>query len=139
VLYGLGTWQGVVAGRWKAQINENAKVHAFAHNFPELNHNEILGWVGTRSQGVPKWSVVILQDGAESPKIKARARITSELIGNQATFHNAFADGVSLLERMLSLTFLGDWVSLYLAALNEVDPENIDWLNHLKGELAKID
>ena len=46
VLYGLGSWQGVVAGRWKAQINENAKNHAFAHTFPELNHNEIIGWEG---------------------------------------------------------------------------------------------
>lgn len=139
VLYGLGTWQGIVAGRWKAQINENAKVHAFVHSFPELNHNEILGWVATKLQSVPKWEVVVLQDGTESPKLRARAKISAELIGAQAEFRDAFAEGVGLFERMLSLTFLGDWVSLYLAALNEVDPENIDWLNHLKGELAKID
>lgn len=138
VLYGLGGWQGVVAGRWKAQINENAKVHAFAHSFPELNHNEILGWVAAGLQKVPGWSVVLLKDGSEAPKIQARAKITSELIGSQASFQEAYAQGVSLLERMLSLTFLGDWVSLYLAALNDVDPENIDWLNHLKSELAKV-
>ena len=139
VLYGLGNWQGIVAGRWKAQINENAKVHAFVHRFPELNHNEILGWVASKLQGVPRWGVIILQDGTESAKLKARARITSELIGNQASICEAFAEGVTLLERMLSLTFMGDWVSLYLAALNNVDPENIDWLNHLKGELAKVE
>jgi len=138
VLYGLGSWQGIVAGRWKAQINENAKIHAFSHSLPELNHNEILGWVSCKLQSVPKWGVVVLQDGTESPKLRARAKISAELIDDQAEFYEAFAEGVSLLERMLTLTFLGDWVSLYLAALNEVDPENIDWLNHLKSELAKI-
>ena len=30
--------------RWRAQINENSKSHAFWNAFPELNHNEIMGW-----------------------------------------------------------------------------------------------
>jgi glucose/mannose-6-phosphate isomerase len=139
ILYGLGYWQAVVAGRWKAQINENAKNHAFVHAFPELNHNEILGWSGCQTQNVPQWAIVLLQDGTEPPKLKARARITFELIGERAEVHHVFAEGVTLLERMLSLTFMGDWVSIYLAALNGVDPENIDWLNYLKAVLAKVE
>ena len=35
-----------VAYRWKCQINENAKQHAFEHQLPELDHNEIVGWAG---------------------------------------------------------------------------------------------
>jgi glucose/mannose-6-phosphate isomerase len=139
VLYGLGGWQGVVAGRWKAQINENAKNHAFAHAFPELNHNEILGWMKCELQNVRSWAIVLLSDGSESAKLKARARISFELIGDKAEVYEAKAEGVSLLERMLSLTFYGDWASIYLAALNGIDPENIDWLNYLKGELAKVE
>lgn len=139
VLYGLGGWQGVVAGRWKAQINENSKNHTFAHAFPELNHNEILGWVDCATQNVAQWSIVLLHDGSESEKLKARARITFELIGSRANVFEAKALGESLLAKMLTLTFFGDWTSIYLAALNGVDPENIDWLNHLKGELAKVD
>ncbi|HRK22226.1 MAG TPA: bifunctional phosphoglucose/phosphomannose isomerase [Fimbriimonadaceae bacterium] len=138
VLYGLGGWQGVVAGRWKAQINENSKNHTFAHAFPELNHNEILGWVACGKQNAKHWAIVLLHDGTESAKLKARARITFEMIGDRAQVFEARALGQSLLARMLSLTFFGDWTSIYLAALNEVDPENIDWLNHLKGELANI-
>jgi glucose/mannose-6-phosphate isomerase len=139
LLYGLGSWQGVVAGRWKAQINENAKNHTFYHAFPELNHNEILGWVGCKQQNVATWAIVLLHDGSESAKLKARAKVTFELIGDRADVFEARAEGVSLLERMLSLTFYGDWVSIYLAALNDVDPESIDWLNHLKAELAKVE
>ena len=33
-----------VAYRWKCQMNENAKQHAFEHQLPEMDHNEIVGW-----------------------------------------------------------------------------------------------
>ncbi len=138
LLYGMGSWPGAVAKRWKAQINENAKNHSFWHQFPELNHNEILGWVECTSQGVERWVAVLLGDGRESAKLKARARVTFELIGGRAEVHHARALGDSLLEKMLSLVLYGDFVSIYLAALNGVDPENIDWLNQLKAEMAKV-
>lgn len=138
ILYGLGAWQGVVASRWRGQIEENAKNLAFSHFFPELNHNEILGWVGAAGQGVRRWSVVFLEDGRESEKMKARARVTKELVSGVAEVRHARAMGSTLLERMLSLALLGDFVSLYLASLNGVDPETIDWINKLKGELAKV-
>jgi len=138
LLYGLGSWQAVVANRWKGQINENSKNMAFVNVFPELNHNEILGWVGAGKQGVANWVVVLLQDGSESAKMKARARVTAELTKDLAEWHSVEARGVNLLQKMLSLTYFGDFVSLYLAALNGVDPENIDWINVLKSELAKV-
>ena len=138
VLYGLGGWQGIVANRWKGQINENAKNMTFANAFPELNHNEILGWVDSTSQGVDDWVLVVLQDGTESLKMKARRDVSLDLIGERCSSIEVTVEGSSLLEKMLCMVLLGDFVSLYLAALNGVDPENIDWLNTLKGELAKI-
>lgn len=138
VIYGLGCWQGVVAYRWKGQINENAKNMISSAQFPELNHNEILGWVKATEQGVKEWVVIVLKDGTESAKMQARGSISLDLIGDRAEKIEVVAKGGSLLEKALTLTLLGDFVSLYLAALNDVDPENIDWLNHLKGELGKI-
>lgn len=138
VLYGLGFWQGLVAGRWKGQICENAKNMTFAHTFPELCHNEVLGWVEADKQGVASWVTVILQDGSESAKMKKRAEVTSRLIENVSQTHYVQAQGKTLLEKMLTLTLYGDFVSIYLAALNGVDPENIDSINILKSELAKI-
>lgn len=139
VLYGLGSWQGYVANRWKGQINENAKNLALASSFPELNHNEILGWVKAAEQGVASWVGIILEDGSETPKMRARAAVTSELLAGVCEFHRARARGETLLAKMLTLTLLGDFVSLYLAALNGVDPENIDWINHLKAKLANVE
>ena len=138
VLYGLGGWQAIVANRWKGQINENAKNMTFANAFPELNHNEILGWVLADQQGVNSWACVVLQDGTESAKMQARRDVTARLIERVATTHRVQAKGDSLLERMMSLVLMGDFVSLYLAAMNGVDPENIDSINVLKSELAQV-
>jgi len=138
VIYGLGSWQGALANRWKGQINENAKNLAFCNALPEMNHNEILGWTGASEQGVAGWVVVTLEDGSESAKMKARARVSRELIGSQAQFVSARAVGDSHLERMLSLAYMADFVSLYLAALNAVDPEKIDAIDKLKSALSGV-
>lgn len=138
VLYGLGLWQGAIANRWKGQINENAKNLAFANSYPELNHNEILGWVGAGKQGVENWLMVTLSDGTESAKMKTRSSVTERLVGATASTHHVIARGDDLLEKMLSLAFYGDFVSIYLAALNGIDPENIDSINTLKDELGKV-
>jgi glucose/mannose-6-phosphate isomerase len=55
-----------------------------------------------------------------------------------ASFHHVRAVGSTLLEKMLTLALYGDFVSLYMAALNGVDPENIDSINVLKTELGKV-
>lgn len=139
VVYGLGPWQAVVANRWKGQINENAKNMAFANAYPELCHNEILGWAGAEEQGVARWVGVLLEDGTESAKMKKRAEVVERLVSNTVTFKHVTARGESLLSKMLSLALFGDFVSLYLAALNEVDPETIDGINVLKHELAAVE
>jgi len=134
-VYGLGNMPGAVANRWKGQINENAKNLVMASTYPELNHNEVLGWMSSFLQGA-SWHLVVLRDGIESAKMATRDRVTKEIIGTP--FTDVVAHGRDLLSRMLWLAHFGDYVSLYLAALNRVDPENIDAINTLKSELAKV-
>jgi glucose/mannose-6-phosphate isomerase len=138
ILYGLGSWQGYIANRWRCQINENAKHLAFVNAYPELDHNEIMGWVGAANQSVGQYIGVLLQDGTESVRMKTRADVTEDLITGTVEFVDVVARGESLLEKMLTLTYFGDWVSVYLARLNEVDPENISSIDRLKVELAKV-
>ncbi len=136
VLYGLGSWQAVVAGRWKGQINENAKQHVFAHALPEMNHNEILGWEGAQRQGVTRWVTLLLEDGTESGRMQLRANATLALVARAGEAHRVKASGTTLLAKMLSLALLGDFVSLYLAALNGEDPYTIGSIDQIKGILA---
>lgn len=137
-LYGEGSWQFAIAQRWRGQINENAKEMILTHVFPELCHNEILGWEGSDKQGVEKWVSVLLAGGNEPERIKKRIEITCQLIGNATEFHTVTAHGKGTLAKMLSLAHFGDWLSLYLAALAGRDPGQMIAIDRLKEELSRI-
>jgi glucose/mannose-6-phosphate isomerase len=124
-----------VAYRWKTQINENAKRPAFAHELPELDHNEIVGWQGAKDLG--RFAAVFLDDSDLHPRERQRIELTRGLIADQAaaTFR-VESVGETRLERLLSLVLLGDLVSLYLAVLRGVDPGPVEIIDRLKGALA---
>jgi glucose/mannose-6-phosphate isomerase len=124
-----------IAYRWKTQINENAKQPAFAHELPELDHNEIVGWEG--AQEVGRFSAVFLDDSDAHPRVKARMQLTERLIaGNAAASYRLETRGQTMIERVISLLLLGDLVSIYLAALRGVDPAPVKVIDELKAELA---
>ncbi len=125
-----------VAYRWKTQLNENAKVHAFAGELPELDHNEIVGWRSAREYG--RFAAVFLDDSDTHPRTRARVELTAELIGGDAeAIEVVRSTGRSRTERLVSLILLGDLVSLYLAVLRGTDPVEIDVLHALKARLAE--
>lgn len=138
VVYGCGGWTYALAQRWRGQLNENSKVMVSTHVFPELCHNEILGWEGAAGQGVGRWATVLLEGGDESARMMARIEITLGQIGAGSEFRRVRARGDGLLARMLSLAHIGDWVSLYLAALTGKDPGQMAAIDKLKEELAQL-
>jgi glucose/mannose-6-phosphate isomerase len=125
-----------IAYRWKTQINENAKQPAFAHELPELDHNELVGWEGAPDVG--RFSAIFLDDCDAHPRVKARMELTERLIADSAaaSFH-VETRGQSTFERVISLVLLGDLVSIYLAALRGVDPGPVRLIEQLKTELAE--
>lgn len=141
VIYGLGGPQAVVAHRIRCQIHENSKAMAHANAFPELNHNEILGWSSEGNWPVHEvgdWYGILLSFGDETRKMQVRAEKTFELIGGVCPFYRFVAVGESLLSRMLVTASFGDYVSVYLARLRGVDPEAIGMIDQLKNELAAV-
>jgi len=122
-----------VAYRWKTQLNENAKVHAFASELPELDHNEIEGWAS--AQG---FAAVFLEDAETHPRIRRRVELTTGILERAgAEVHRVSARGSTRAERLVSLVLLGDLVSLYVGVLRGVDPASIDALNELKRALSQ--
>jgi len=122
-----------VAYRWKTQINENAKQHAFDHQLPELDHNEIVGW---SANGPAQFAAVFLIDSDQHPRQRERARLTAKLIEPSATaVVIAETEGETRVERLLWGVMVGDLVSLHLAAHNGVDPGPIEMIDRLKQEL----
>ncbi len=121
--------------RWKTQFNENAKIPAFFHELPELDHNEIVGW--QTAAEMARFSAVFLDDADLHPRIRQRIELTRGLIASTAagTFRVETVGGTRT-ERLLSLVVLGDLVSLYLAVLRGIDPTPVPVLDHLKSALA---
>lgn len=138
LIYGSQGWKGVVAYRWKTQINENSKAQAVANRFPELNHNETVGWE------VPEainrlFHLVLLRDRDEALPIRSRYEVTAEIMRpHVAGISEVWAEGSSELARLFSLLYLGDYVSLYLAYLYRQDPTPVKAIDRLKSELARL-
>jgi glucose/mannose-6-phosphate isomerase len=125
-----------IAYRWKTQINENAKTPCFAHELPELDHNEIVGWEGASQLG--RFSAVFLDDSDLHPRIRQRIELTRGLIEAEAAgTYRVESVGQNRTERLISLVLLGDLVSLYLAVLREVDPTPVAPIERLKSALAR--
>ena len=124
-----------IAYRWKTQINENAKQPAFAHELPELDHNELEGWEGAQELG--RFSAVFLDDSDAHPRVKERIALTQRLIAGSAvaSFHLE-TRGQTTIERVISLVLLGDLVSIYMATLRGVDPGPVALIEQLKADLA---
>lgn len=127
-----------VALRWRAQMEENAKTLATHHVLPEMNHNEILGWSGPDGL-FRKFVALFLRDREEHERVAHRLRITNELIRKEGVRTlEVFSKGRSLLARIFSLIYLGDFTSFYLSILNGVDPTPVPMIDYLKKRLSKL-
>jgi glucose/mannose-6-phosphate isomerase len=124
--------------RWRGQITENSKTLAFGHVFPELNHNEIVGWEVLKDL-MKNIHVVILRDKEDYKRIQLRMDVSKGIIGGLADgITEVYSEGKSLLARTFSLLYLADWLSFYLAILNGVDPSPVKKIDFLKEELGKV-
>lgn len=123
--------------RWRGQIAENAKTLAFGHVFPEMNHNELVGWKVLRRM-MEEMAVVYLHDREDHPRVALRMEIARGIIGEFASrIVDVRSEGKSRLARMFSLVHLGDWTSFYLAMLNGVDPTPVNVIDYLKRQLDR--
>jgi glucose/mannose-6-phosphate isomerase len=85
------------------------------------------------------FAVVLLRDGHDHPRVKVRMEITKSIVEQYASrVIEVKSEGKSLLARMFSLIYLGDWMSFYLAILNGIDPTPVRVIDYLKSELAKL-
>ena len=137
ILYSASDHLDAVSVRWRGQISENAKQLAYGHVLPEMNHNEIVGW-NVNPSLMKKMTVVFLRDRGTHPRVQLREEITKKIIKSYASdVLEVRSEGRSLLARIMSLVYLGDWVSYYLAILNKQNPTPVKAIEYLKGELAK--
>jgi len=134
IVYGHSIYNAV-ANRWHTQFNENSEILSWFGAFPEMNHNEIVGWKG--GENVDEFIPILLRDEKELDKINHRIELTKELVfdGEVEDMIEVWTDADTQLARILYLVYLGDYVSIYLALLRGKDPSPVAIIDELKENL----
>ncbi|MBO8159008.1 MAG: bifunctional phosphoglucose/phosphomannose isomerase [Thermosyntropha sp.] len=123
--------------RFKAQINENAKSPAYYNVFPELNHNEVVGFA-VPEDILSRVVIVIFEDKYDNPRIKKRIDITEDIVKNRVkNLLRIESRGESFLARLFSLIYLGDYASVYLAGRYSINPTPVGVIDYLKARLSE--
>lgn len=125
---------------WKNSLNETAKIVAITNSFPELNHNETVGFwkINEMQLSNNKLLVLILRDRQGHPRILKQMKITKALIEKEKVkVEYVDVNGKSALEKIFSTIVLGLWTSYHLALLYKVDPTQIKMIEEFKKRLAK--
>lgn len=122
------------AYKWKISFNENAKHIAWWNQFPEFNHNEFMGWT---EQPVDKpYAVVDLRSNLEHPRVQKRFEVTERLLsGRRPAPIVVNAEGETLLEQLLWIIAFGDFVTIYTALANGINPAPVDLIEKFKKSL----
>jgi glucose/mannose-6-phosphate isomerase len=125
-----------VANKFKIALNENAKNIAWWNVLPEFNHNEFIGW---SSHPIDKpYGIVDIRSNLEHPQVQKRFEVTERLLsGQRPAPHVVAPEGDTLLKQMLWGMVFCDFVSLYLALLNGLNPTPVDLVEKFKAELNK--
>lgn len=134
IIYAGSDFEGV-AVRWRQQINENAKELTWHHVFPEMTHNELVGWAG----GSTNESPIFLNSTYNHPRTNRRWEISKEVISKYThSIQETTAKGDTKLAHNFYLIHLGDWVSYFMSEIKKIDAVEVNIIGHLKSEMAKM-
>jgi len=137
VIYSYGSYRSVGL-RFKTQVNENCKLPARCDFFPELNHNEIMGWEAS-TRILKHYTLVLLRSQDEPEEVRTRIEALKEAFFEKRakSVLEIWAEGDSLLARMLHLLFTADMISLYLSVLHRRDPVASQTFQILKYQVTE--
>ena len=126
-----------VGTRLKGQFNENGKTHAFHNIFPEMNHNEIIGW---ETYGAINESYFVFEvlDETIHPQIRKRFEVFNEILGKLKVPVVMIQSNLpTYQERLFDMIYYGDWITYYRAIVWGKDPVEIDYIHLLKERLKQ--
>ena len=134
VIYTLGGTEAI-AVRFRQQVNENGKMLCWHHVIPEMNHNELVGWTHKNENLI----VVAFRNSTDYFRTVKRLEVNKTVfIKYTPHYVEIHSKGNSKIERAMYHVHIGDWISCYIADLNQIDATEINVINHLKDELAKV-
>ena len=124
-----------VAIRWQNQINENAKMVAFSGEIPEMNHNQMVGWLSGYSGC--KCKPVFIVPSALEPTVKKMTMVTIQMFNERGMEPIVVQlEGTTLVENLIYGLIQGDLISYYLARLRGLDPTPVDVIGEFKQRIG---
>lgn len=123
-----------VANKFKICLNENAKNVAWVNQYPEFNHNEFVGWSSHPTD--KPYAVVEIRSSLEHPRMQKRFEVSERLLsGLRPSPEVIVPQGDTLLQQLLWTAVFADFVSIYTALLNGVNPTPVDLVEKFKRTL----
>ena len=137
IVYGSGNLSEV-ARRWKGEFNENSKTASYYEIIPELNHNALVGLQFPKDLR-EKIFIIILQSKYDHPRNRLRQSVTAQILDRNRIKYDflMIEPSPSPLGEIIQVIHFGDYVSFYLAMLNNVEPNPVTIIQYLKDKLAE--
>ncbi len=127
-----------IAYAWKIKLNETAKTPSFFNVFPEINHNEMVGFEksGSMKSLSDNFYFVFIKSGQDHAKIQKRMEITKNIFEekNYPCYSHELS-GLNRIAEIFNSLAVADWTSYYLAKYYGVDPENISLVEEFKKKM----
>ncbi len=123
-----------IAGRWRAQFNENSKIIAFDGNIPDTNHGDITGLTG--QDGIRVKPIVLVEETQSKLMKKSVNSTISTLKSRGFKPYVVRISGKTVFEREMRAMLLGDFISLHLAFFKDIDPSDVSSISLLKKILS---
>ena len=134
VIYTLGGTEAI-AVRFRQQVNENGKMLCWHHVIPEMNHNELVGWTHKNDNLI----VVAFRNSDDYFRTVKRLEVCKTVFSKYTPHYlEIHSKGTTKIERAMYHVHIGDWISCYIADINNIDATEVNVINQLKGELAKV-
>lgn len=115
---------------WKIKINENAKTPCFWNYFPELNHNEMVGFTNPQA----KFQFLFVRNASETNRNVKRMEVMKTLFTERGLEVKdvVVPDYGNHLANLVSMILVGDWTAYYLALTYGIDPTPVDMVEEFK-------
>ena len=124
-----------IAYRFKCELNEHAKIHAFANKYSEFNHNEICGYENLQAT----YHIVTFRFDDDHRRIQKRMDIVKELTKKAGVSTTEIKlSGDHFFTKAFSAILIGDYTAFYLALRYKTDPSPVKIIEDLKEKLGPM-
>jgi glucose/mannose-6-phosphate isomerase len=136
IIYTEEKYEKALARVIKIKFNENSKIQAFYNSFPELNHNEMVGFTNIKG----KYYFIILKDPTGNERIKKRMEIFSNIMQDMGLPITIIEmQGRDILSKIFSGIYFFEFVSYYLALKYNIDPTPVEMVEDFKKALGSME